>query len=63
MNFDVAVDLSYQVEGIVFVSPVIVLKSDDNELPEFLDLIIIRLMKHVDFAVFKMMKRHAVVTM
>ena len=50
-------------EGVVFVSPLRMMKSGDSELPEFLDLIIIRLMKHVDFAVFKLMKRHAVVTM
>ena len=47
----------------VFVSPVIVLKDDSSVLPEFLDLMIMRLMKHVDFAAFKLMKRHAVVTM
>ena len=50
-------------EGVVFLSSVIVMKSDDSELPEFLDLIIMRLMKHVDFAVFKLTKKHAVVTM
>ena len=42
-------------EGVVFVSPVIVMKNYDNELHEYLDLIIMRLMKHVDFAVFKLM--------
>ena len=50
-------------EGVVYVSPVIVMVRGNNELPEFLDLIIMRLMKHVDFAVFKQMKRHAIVTM
>ena len=50
-------------EGIVCVSPVIVMMRDVSEKPEYLDLIIMRLMKHVDFAVFKQMKRHAIVTM
>ena len=44
-------------------SPVIVLKDDSSVMPEFLDLMIMRLMKHVDFAAFKLMKRHAVVIM
>ena len=50
-------------EGIVYVSSVIVMVRDSSEMPEYLDLIIMRLMKHVDFAVFKQMKRHAKVTM
>ena len=50
-------------EGIVCVSPVIVMVKDSSEKPEYLDLIIMRLMKHVDFAVFKLMKRNAIVTM
>ena len=57
----VSVNLSAERYEVMVLSPVILIKSNE-ELPEYLDLIILRLLKHVEYVAFHLLNKSAIVT-
>ena len=57
----ISVSLSAERYDVVAMSPMIIIKSDED-LPGYMDLIMMRLLKHVEFVVFNLMKKSAIIT-